>query len=174
MPEISPEELIAQFTELVTPFLVVPHPETRLILNALLEFYRQTRVRGASLDADGDILLVHWGAKRPPLTDGVEDMRRLSDAELRWEPAGYRSFSIGRQVFPAADDPEGELDDSGFILGLDCFFQLDNERPSTSHIWILTPSDIPAKITSILNDDYVAPLISSVPSRISSHISGAG
>ena len=173
MPEISPDEVILQFTELVGPFLVVPLPETHLILDALLEFYRQTRVRGAALDADGDMFLLEWGSYQPPMIDAVTDLRRLRRGELRWDPTRYRSIHFVRQVNPAADD-DGNLDDFGFCLGVYLHFQPDNEQPIPSNMWIDTPLDIPGKIADFSTRDYVAPLISSTPSRIAAYIDGAG
>lgn len=107
-------------------------------LDAMLAFYRETRVRNCELDADGDMLLFQWGTSegRGPTEDDE------AEGEARF------SVNLTRQLMPS--DAEGEI----WQLGLTFEFEPEFEDLGDGNDWCHSPSEL-ADFQADLDDSEV-------------------
>ncbi len=56
----------------------------QLVLDELTAWYRDSRVEGAALDEDADMLLLQWGATRPLIVSEPTDLRVRSDGAVKF------------------------------------------------------------------------------------------
>src|SRR5580704_6827686 len=70
------------------------------VLRELTDWYRATRIDGASLSEGGDMMLLQWGCGEPLL--GLEeptDLRRMKAGKLTFEDQPRQFLDFTRQVF---------------------------------------------------------------------------
>lgn len=111
-------------------------------IDAMLAFYRDTRVRNCELDADGDMLLFQWGT--------YEGRGATADDEGEEGPGGEERFTVNitRQLIPA--DAEDEI----WQLGLTFEFEPEFEDLGDGNDWCHSPSEL-ADFQADLNDSEV-------------------
>ncbi|MBA3711288.1 MAG: hypothetical protein H0W76_02430 [Pyrinomonadaceae bacterium] len=82
MSEISQEEAVKKFAQLSQPFISSPL-NPRSIIDTVTAFYRDVRIAGASIDTDGDMLLLEWGTTKPQIISSFTDFRSISDIDVK-------------------------------------------------------------------------------------------
>jgi hypothetical protein len=130
------------------------------VLDELTAWYRGTRVEGAALDADADMLLLQWGATRPLSLAEPTDLRGLGDDDLRFSDREVKYLDFTRQVFAAGDDEDAEFDDLAVQMGITLGFAPADGSETGSNQWISTPEDIDPGTRAFLDVPFVKALIS--------------
>jgi len=142
MSVVELEDAVAEFLALGERLLASASPTGREAFEALASWYRQTRVEGAPLEAGADMLLVQWGASRPPVVEGPTDLREVRDGDLRFGDEEVVFLDIARQVFPVGDDDDDDFDEAAVqmsvLLG---FARAEGGEPDANH-WITTPDEV--------------------------------
>lgn len=81
------------------------------VLEELTAWYRNSRVEGAAIDEDADMLLLQWGATCPLVVSEPTDLRKLGDDDLKFGDHELQYLDFTRQVFAAGEDEDAEFDD---------------------------------------------------------------
>lgn len=120
------------------------HPPTaEHALNELVGWYRTSRIHGAELAQDGDMLLLQWGEIKPLKFTEPTDLRRFESIDMTlFEPNSYRYIDLTRQVFASTSRPEAEFDDEGVQMSITLLYELSSDSQRGSNIWVPTPADI--------------------------------
>lgn len=133
-------------------------------LEALATWYQETRVEGAALDEDADMLLLQWGATRPLVLSGPADLREVGDTDLRFVERDLQYLDFTRQVFAAVDDEEA-FDDAAVQMSITLGFSpADGSEPGANR-WIATPGDLEAARREFLGVPFVKERIA-LPARV--------
>ncbi len=144
------------------------------MLDQFVQFYRDTRITGASLEEDGDMLLLEWGATQPHLLDRFTDLRTCNPNRLKFDPTSYEWLGLTRQLFASAGDEDAEFDDGAITLCIFLFFEPATDEQESSNIWVHTPADISSGLAEFTRTGYVKRLLALRPSRVNAFISAVG
>jgi hypothetical protein len=140
------------------------------LLDAMTDWYRSVRIDGATLDADGDMLLLQWGEGKLLMFDTPIDLRGPSgpedDARLVWTPPMHY-LDVTRQVFVTGGDPSVEFDDEAIQMHFTIGFSQSTGPAPASNYWIHRPEGIAAGRAAFLAVPLVQKLIS-LPSTMTS------
>ena len=168
------EAAIKQFLELAEELQVEPLLTAELVLQRLLSFYKETRVSGASLDYDGDMVLLQWGKTRAMIADTPIDLRDSSDFKITFEEKESQYLDFTRQIFAESEDEDAEFDDSAVQLGLTVIYQKANGDEPSSNLWIDTPEQINNEIKRYRENAYVQSLLDVKATKLISTVSYCG
>jgi hypothetical protein len=155
-----------EFEESIKEFLQIGrqlHAERRLTadhaLSVLTEWYRGTRVAGATLDQNEDMLLLQWGAMRPLRINQPSDLRGLTDADISFSDDNRQYLALARQLSPTQGDDDEDFDNAAVQLSITLTYVVaDGDEPS-SNLWIRAPSDLENGIRDFRADPFVASLL---------------
>src|SRR5690242_421783 len=137
MIEISQEEAVRRFAEMMQQFSA-SGAKPRLIIETALEFYRDYRIKGASIEDDEDMLLLQWGTYFPNLLSYFTDFRPLSDKDLKYDSRKFQYVGLTRQIFIQTDE-EAEFDDDAIGISVDIFFGEAVGGEPQSNFWVHSP-----------------------------------
>ena len=79
------------------------------VLDELTTWYRDTRVEGAALDEDADMLLLQSGATRPLIVAEPTDLRERGDDDLKFNDQELKYLDFTRQVHAAGNDEDSGI-----------------------------------------------------------------
>ena len=134
------------------------------VLDELTAWYRDTRVEGAALEEDADMLLLQWGATQPLIVSEPTDLRELGDDDLKFADQEVKYLDFTRQVSATSDDEDAEFDDAAVQMSITLgFAPADGSEPGSNQ-WINTPDDLDAGKRHFLDVPFVQSLIA-VPAR---------
>jgi hypothetical protein len=160
------ETAIASFLELGRRLQAV-HPLTaEAVLDQLATWYHRTRIDGADLDQDADMLLLQWGATRPLTFSEPTDLRNLSDDDLQFADHELRYLNFTRQVFAAAEEQDAEFDDSAVHMSITLGFDAANGTERASNLWIHTPDGIESGKQQFRGTPFVHSLLNVTPQSV--------
>lgn len=173
LSEISQEEAVVQFSELVKPFLSSDSVNPHAVIEAVRDFYRYVRIAGAS----SDMLLLEWGTKRPFLISSFIDFSDLTlverdaikEADYEWQWLG-----LTRQIFVPDEINEGEFDAGAIALCVHLFFGEKVGGEPASHVWVDSLNELDDGLTEFLRNPFVAQLITSTPSLVNGFVTAIG
>jgi hypothetical protein len=115
-------------------------------LDDLLRWYRSSRILGAELDDDGDMLLLQCGSTRPFRFTEPTDIRKLRDDDRPFSEVTYYSYiDLTRQVF-ANKDGDLEFDDTAVHMSITLLYEPDRQDEPGSDVWVSTPEHIEASV----------------------------
>lgn len=139
---ISLEAAIADFLALGRRLQQMELLTGEHVLDEVTVWYHDSRIAGAALDEDGDMLLLQWGATRP--LDFVEptDLRIVSNDQIHFFDAPVRYLDFTRQVFVTDGDDTLEFDDSAVQMSITLCYALATGNEVGSNLWISTPDQI--------------------------------
>ena len=124
-------------------------------LRELVGWYRSTRIHGAELHRDGDMLLLQWGHSKPLKVIEPTDLRRFESLDMTFfEPKSYRYIDLTRQVF-VTTHPEAEFDDEAVQMSIRLLYEPDFKNERSSNLWIQTPTDIESSIQKFHSVPFV-------------------
>jgi hypothetical protein len=173
---VSPEEVIHLFRDLVMPSLNPKTVRIEALLESFFAFYRDTRIEGAWLEEEGDMLLLEWGGNCPHLIKGFKDFREGGDDEVDFDENEYEWIGLTRQVTCGTADPDEEAE--GEAVGLCLFIYFGKAGPDDDEagdsLSVPTPNALPAKLKEFKKNPYVAKLLKHKPSKITAFVSGIG
>ena len=127
------------------------------ILPEFVAFYRDVRIEGAPVEADGDMLLLQWGAGRHALISEPTDMRKSDDVETRFAEEKSQYLDFTRQVFvgstegesddeddeePEDEDDEPDFDDAAIQMSMTLVFGPAVGDEKSGNLWIEEPQRI--------------------------------
>src|SRR5574340_4636 len=81
------------------------------VLGEFIAWYTNTRIAGALLAEDGDMLLLEWGETQPFDLKDPADLRRLKDDPIRLIDEYFPYLDFTRQVFVNNEEKSLEFDD---------------------------------------------------------------
>jgi hypothetical protein len=136
------------------------------VLNELITWYRESRITGASLIEDGDMLLLQWGVTRPLDIIGPTDMRGVSDEKIKFSDSKFRYLNFTRQVFANYGNKEIEFDDVAIQMSITLCYEQTTESEDSEGFWIETPSDIERGEERFRSTPFVDMLMKAPASRI--------
>lgn len=170
---VSLEEAVQRFRELCLPALKSPATSTADLLASFFDFYCTTRVEGAEMAKEGDMVLLEWGANCPHLIHNFVDFRDLEDEEVDFEEQEYEWIGLTRQL-TVEEDPEEEEE----ILGLCLFLYFgparEDENELGGSLWIPTPAALRARLTEWKKNPYVHRLLRLRPAKVTAFVSSVG
>jgi len=142
MPTIDFETGIADFLALGRRLQQTQSLTGERILNEVTAWYRDSRINGAAVDRDDDMLLFQWGATRPLLVSEPTDLRQVRDGDLKFADQEVRYLDFTRQVFAHGENEGDDFDDSAVQMSITLGFDVaDGDEPS-SNLWVDTPEGI--------------------------------
>jgi hypothetical protein len=112
------------------------------VLDELTAWYRKSRIEGASIDEDADMLLLQWGATQPLILSEPTDLRERGDDNLTFADQKVCYLDFTRQVFVAEKDEEVEFDDAAVQMSITLGFQSADGSEPMSNLWVETPDDL--------------------------------
>jgi hypothetical protein len=145
------------------------------VLDELTAWYRDTRIEGAAVDEDADMLLLQWGATTPQIVSEPTDLRNLSDDDLAFADQESQYLDFTRQVFVAGeDDEEEEFDDAAVQMSIMLAFEPADGNEPSSNQWISSPDEIENGIKTFVHEPYVRSLLSAPAKLVSITVSHCG
>jgi hypothetical protein len=173
---VSQEEAIHLFRDMVKPSLDALPGKVDRILEDFVKFYQETRVEGADLDADGDMLLLEWGSNCPHLIKKFVDFRENGGDEVDFAEDEFQWLGLTRQIFEGSDDPEAEFDDEAVGLCIFIYFKkaTDADDEAGDNLWVNAPDQLAARLKEFKQNPYVASLLKSKPTKITAFVSSIG
>ncbi|WP_339910683.1 hypothetical protein [Symmachiella dynata] len=143
------------------------------VLQWMAAFYRNERIEGAEVDADGDMLLLQWGIQCPPMATEPIDIRNTTEVEIRFEDFETRYIDFTRQIFAAVSD-DAEFDDSAIQLSLTLIYGPASGDEPSSNIWISEPDQLVEKISEFRQEPFVEQLLGTVATRLEATVQRCG
>jgi hypothetical protein len=125
------------------------------VLDELTTWYRHSRIEGAVIDDDADMLLLQWGATRPLIVSGPTDLRERSDDDLTFADQEVCYLDFTRQIFVAGEDEEVEFDDVAIQMSISLGFQPADGNEPMSNLWIQTPDDLDKGVAEFKDTQFV-------------------
>lgn len=154
MHTVGFEQAIADFLALGRRLQSAQPLTGAVVLEQLTTWYRSGRIRRAELQDDGDMLLLQWGAIRPPLLAEPVDLRKMDVGALKFAQQDRYYLDFTRQVF-APESPDDEFDDYAVQLSIQLTFGPAEGRVGHSNLWIATPDQVDAGKTRFVADPFV-------------------
>ncbi|MCX8156603.1 MAG: hypothetical protein N3J91_09180 [Verrucomicrobiae bacterium] len=169
---LSLEEAVQRFRELSLPLLKKPAPPATDLLAHFLDFYCTTRVEGAEIEEEGDMILLEWGANCPHLIHHFVDFRDLEDEEVDFDENEYEWIGLTRQLTlpPTADQDEQ-------TLGLCLFLYFDRARDDDDlggSLWIPPPNPLRPRLLEWKKTPYIHRPLPRRPAKITAFVSSVG
>jgi hypothetical protein len=174
MMTIDLETAIQRFLETARNLLTESAITAEAVLQRVVQDYCDVRIEGASIDTEGDILLLQWGAISPLVTDNPLDLRNASDAEIAFEKLERQYIDFTRQVFVAGDDEDVDFDDSAVQLSITLVYGLATGDEPSSNQWIANPRRIDSEIAKFTIYPFVQKLFATPTSRLVATVQHCG
>ena len=153
------ETAIQQFLDTARNLQAEPTLTADTVLQRVIQDYRDVRIDGAAIDADGDMLLLQWGATTPLLADAPMDLRNASDDDIAFDESEQQYVDFTRQVFAAGDDEDADFDESAVQLSMTLVFGPATGDEPSSNQWIENPDKIVRDIETFRNVPFVQRLL---------------
>lgn len=154
------ETAIADFLALGRRLQGVQELTGERVLDEVTAWYRDSRVEGAAVEEDGDMLLLQWGAIRPAIVTGPTDLRRLGDGAVMFAAEKSKYLDFTRQVSVAGEAFDDAAVQMSVLLG---FAAADGSEPMSDR-WIAGPDEVEDGRRDFLAEPFVGALIAS-PAR---------
>ena len=171
MPHSSPSMPTIDFEASIDAFLALGRKlQSDLPLTAehalgqIARWYHDTRIEGAEISKDGDMLLLQWGDIRPLQLAEPTDLRDLGDDDLKFTKELFKYIDIVREVMPSGDAEDAEFDDEAVQMSITLCYGVTAGNEPGANQWIMTPSDIETGIPEFKANDFVKPLLA-VPTK---------
>jgi hypothetical protein len=156
MTMIEFEASIERFLWLGRELQKVPSLTAARALDDLLSWNRSSRILGAELDDDGDMLLLQCGSTRRFRFTELTDLRKLGDGDRPFSEAAYYSFiDLTRQVFASDKDSKLEFDDVAVQMSVTLLYGPGREDERGSDVWVWTPEHIEAGVEKFSSLPFV-------------------
>jgi hypothetical protein len=123
MPATDFETAITNFLTLGRQLQEATSLTGERVLDDLTNWYRDSRIDGAAIDADADMLLLQWGATRPIIVSEPTDLRGRGDNDFTFAAQEVHYLDFTRQVFVAGEDEEAEFDAVAVQMSITLGFQ---------------------------------------------------
>ncbi len=145
----------------------------RLLIETVANFYRDFRVADASIETDGDMLLLEWGTTKPNLISDFTDFRFLTDDDINFDEREFQWLGLTRQIF-ASENDEAEFDDEAIALCAYLFFNEKFGGEPSANLWVSDPGELNDKLKEFLQNPFVENLVNSEPSFVNAFVTYVG
>jgi hypothetical protein len=173
-PIVSQEEVVHLFRDLTMPFIKAPATPLEDILSAFFAFYCDTRVEGADLEEEGDMILLEWGANCPHLIHSFMDFRESGGEEVDFDEHEYEWIGLTRQIQVGGGEEEEEGEAMGLCLFLYFSPAKEEDEENGGSLMIPTPEALRPKLKEWKQSPYVARLLKARASKVSGFVSAIG
>jgi hypothetical protein len=163
---VDTETVIQQFLESARALQAVSSLTAEVVLQRVIQMYRDVRIEGAKIDFDGNMLLLQWGAANPLASDKPIDLRNASDNDISFEKTEQKFLDITRQIFAVGDDEVEDFDESAIQLSMTLFYGPALDDDPSSHKWIEEPNGIERGIKAFKSVPFVQQLLDIKASRL--------
>lgn len=134
------------------------------ILGELIAWYKDSRITGAPLDEDADMLLLQWGEIRPLELTEPTDLRTMSDDDIHFMERKYQYLDFTRQVFANNEEKSLEFDDVAIQMSITLCYEPSTGSEPNSNLWIDIPGEIERALAKYHTTPFVGILLG-VPAR---------
>lgn len=135
------------------------------VLEEFTNFYRDTRIDGAAIEADGDMLLLQWGADSHLMLAEPADLRDMTDDDLQFDEQESRYLDFTRQVM-VNNEEETDFDDSAIQLSITFVFEKADGNEKSGNLWIPGPKEMEAGLQKFKATPFVVELLAKKPTRM--------
>ena len=136
------------------------------VVDLVIEFYQDTRITGAQLDEDGDMLLFQWGSTKPLKLTSPTDLRGVLDEDIDFEESEHRYIDFTRQVFLTTEGEDSEFDDAAVQMSLTLLFGAATGDELLSNLWIEDLDSINSQSKAFRNEPFVQGLWNEASTRM--------
>lgn len=144
-------------------------------LNELAHWYQSTRIRGAEVQEDGDMLLLQWGDIQPCKLTEPTDLRKLPrDDSSIWDTTRYLYIDLTRQVFAQNDDNSAEFDDVAVHMSITLLYEPAAHAQNGSYIFIPSPNDVETHVLKFRTVPFVREKLCTLTSRVTVTVGHCG
>ena len=123
----------------------------RVVLERVLNWYRDIRIAGTDFAEDDDMLLLQWGALNPLLLSEPTDMRHRAGEKWQYAQERHSYLDFTRQVCPATDNEDEEFDDVAVQMSITLAFGIADGNEPLANTWICNPEQIDDGTTVFMN-----------------------
>lgn len=170
---MTPEAAITRFLELGRLLEASPPVTGRQVFEKILTWYQDTRIIGAALEDEEDMLLLQSGTTRPMILGEATDIRGWPDSRCIFDPHSYRYIDITRQVFATGGDAAVEFDDVAVQMSFTLAFGQANGSEPSSTEWIASPAEIQSVMGKFMTP-YVQSLMDTPAAIVSIRVFNCG
>jgi hypothetical protein len=143
MAMVDFETSIQQFLDLGRKLQSVSLMTAEDALQKLASWYEATRIQGAQLDHDGDMLLLQWGSTKPFRFAEPTDLRQFRQYDMNfWDSTNYLFIDLTRQVFARDAGADIEFDDAAVQMSITLCYEPGVPEQRGCDIWVPTPDDL--------------------------------
>ena len=143
------------------------------VLHELTDWYRTTRISGASPTDGGDMLLLQWGCGELLMgLKGPTDLRRGKGRKVAFEEQRFQFLDFTRQVCP--DEDEDQFDDSAVQMSITLYYQRATGKEPESNVWIRKPKEIDGVLAKYKKVAYAKSLLELSSTRTSITVDHCG
>jgi hypothetical protein len=129
------------------------------VLDELMAWYKDSRITGAPLDEDADMLLLQWGSIRPLDIPEPTDLRTLGDDNIQFMEREYQYLNFTRQVSANNEEKSLEFDDVAVQMSITLCYEPSTGSEPNSDLWIDMPSEIERALAKYRTTPFVGILL---------------
>jgi hypothetical protein len=129
------------------------------VLGELIAWYKDSRIIGAPLDKDTDMLLLQWGKIRPLDLIEPTDLRTVSDDNIQFMEGKYQYLNFTRQVFANNEKKSLEFDDTAVQMSITLCYEPSTGSEPNSNLWIGMPSEIESTLAKYRATPFIGILL---------------
>ncbi len=142
MKTVDLETSVSDFLTLGRHLLSFESLTDEHVLDELIAWYKDSRITGAPLEEDADMLLLQWGKIRPLDLPEPTDLRTVSDDNIQFMEREYQYLNFTRQVFANNEQKSLEFDDVAVQMSITLCYGPSTGSEPNSNLWIDMPSEI--------------------------------
>ena len=173
MPTVDLETAVSDFLSLGRRLLATQPLSAERVLEELTAWYRDVRIECASLDEDGDMLLLQWGATRPPLVSEPTDVRPLGH-KIKFGTKDLRYLDFTRQVFAAGGDEGADFDDAAVQMSITLSYGPADGTEESANQWVNTPDDVDDGVREFRSAPFVQSLLQAAARNVAVTVGHCG
>jgi hypothetical protein len=129
------------------------------VLGELIAWYKDSRIIGASLDENADMILLQWGEIRPVDLTEPTDLRAVSDGKIQFLESKYQYLDFTRQVFANNEEKNLEFDDVAVQMSIRLCYESSTGSEPNSNLWIDMPDKIERAVEKFRATPFVGMLL---------------
>lgn len=170
---LSIDATLSRYREMATAWYAQT-PSVRCAFDEFLQFYRDVRVDGTSLEEDGDELVIEYGPTRKL---GINEFRdfRLDESDDDDGDDEYLTLSLSRTVYPhSLDDMDAEFDHDSIEFALCLYFARATGDEGFHTAGGSTPEEVTADVLEYEMNQVIKEVLTQMPFSIEAYVGGGG
>ena len=159
MKTVDLETSVSDFLALARRLLSFQPLTGEHVLGELIAWYKDSRMTGAPLDEDADMLLLQWGESRPLDLTEPTDLRAVSDGNIQFMEKRYQYLDFTRQVFANNEEKSLEFNDVAVQMSITLCYEPSIGSEPNSNLWIDMPDEIERGLSQYRATPFVGILL---------------